>query len=174
MLYNKTNKIQIYIKRYLDNFMRIKFVTIILSMFVIACFFLSSCTGVNGVEYNTKYYQQNISKETIENNEARYITLKNNKSGIIRDYIGEYVREENIIKNFYFEVKFKYTQVDNTTIIITYRQQDRVFDDKNYDNQDTNCISQILIVSKNVIIISSDRIDYYFNENYLNDNEFLQ
>ena len=153
------------------------FVIIILPLFIILSLFLSGCSGINGLEYNVKYYVEKTSKEQIKNNEARYIVFKNNKSGIMRNYILISTYTNTYTYTYtksYYDVEFTYTQVDDTTIMTTYREQDRVFDDESYENNDTSIVNCLFVVSKNVVGISyTSSIEYYFNENYLNNNGYF-
>lgn len=147
--------------------MKKRFMIFALSLFMIVCFFLSGCTGLNGVEYNVRYYFSNTSKEQIENSEAKYIIFKNNKSGTIRDNINKFVTGFGTIF-YYYNVEFTYTKVDDTTVMITYKKQDCVFDNVSYENNDIGNVSYLFLVSKNVVGISyATGINYYFNEKYL-------
>ena len=152
--------------------MKKTFICIVLSLFAIECLFLFGCTnnkGLNGVTYNTKYCIENASKVDIENNVAGYIIFKNNHKGELRTtFYYNY-------NTYYFVVKFSYTKVDNSSVMITYRNEDRIFDDESFNNTSTKITNNLVLVSENVVGVSyTSSIEYYFNENYLEKNGYIR
>ena len=128
------------------------------------------------MEYNKKYYIAHVNQENIDNNEASYIMFKNSNSGLFRSSVYRLVQENGVSHTevSFCTVKFVYTKLDETSIMITIKRQDRIFDDENYLNEDTAVDNYLVLVSKNIVGISyTSYISYYFNIDYLKANNLI-
>ena len=142
---------------------------------------LSGCAddskGLNGVVYNKKYYIANATQSKIDNNEESYIIFKNKNSGVFRGSIINSFQENGMYRSEYkfYTVEFKYTKTDETSVMITIKNQDRVFDDENFTSNDTTIENRLVLVSENVVGISyATSISYYFNIDYLKANNLIK
>ncbi len=148
-----------------------KYSIILLVMILVFPFSLFACqrTGPNGLLLDVRYYDEGASAENIKEGNARYIVFFSNNTGTFRHY-------DNYSENR-FTVNFVYEQLDDESVMITFRMSSKVYDEERDVSSATAVVHAIFMVSRHhVVHVSSQNqaFPYYFaTEQYLAQNGFL-
>ena len=150
------------------------FVALLLSFMPVL--FMQGCSSNDSsvIQYNVKYYDiydiadKELIETKISNNEVSSFEFKNKSTGIMRYWTYGYNSQTQMGERHWFNVDFKYTFVDETSIVITYNLKNSVYDDETYTNTSSGIHTSLLFVSKNVVgVQAGSGITYYYNANYL-------
>ena len=156
---------------------------------IFMCIGMSGCvkTGVNGLEFGTKYYQASTSTasmptaiaDNIKDNKFSYLIFNTNKTGKYLYYKSEYhyVPEDNqsYYTYQYFSVKFTYTKIDASTVLVSYKNSDiiNIETNENINYTSVAVYTKIFTVSKNILVNVSEAGIIFMNEKYLKANGYI-
>jgi len=123
---------------------------------------------LNGLEFGVKYYYSNseVKQENINNNKIEYYVFNADGTGSYRFYI-------NSSSSDNYTATFKYTQIDESSIVINYTDKDCIYDNGSAPSGG-KIYSTLLGISKDVLMqVNSLGYSFYYNQNYLQKNNYI-